>query len=650
MNRTLRSKKLRALLYYAQGGKCAKCGCDLPDDWHADHKTPWAVTKRTNVHDMQALCPRCNLQKGAKMLRRHQSQFQDIVQRIARGASKVRYIGVQVTPGGGKSALPMILGKELAESAGYLICWVVPRDALRRQAERDATDKQKRQLFGHQLTLRAAGNDWNPSRGNDGYVTNYQAIAQNPQLHWEEFEQRPYVLVLDECHHIPFKGESDDAEEAKYYNAIAPLVERAKIVVFMSGTLERHDGHKVAFWPYERFGGDESPITKTDASMPEWAFVRYTRKDALEEQAIVPLHFYAMDGRARWYDPKTDEERDVNSMAESSRRDASAVLQVVLETDYANQLLDKCAVDWQTYKATVYHAAKLLVIAPNISTAKEYSQHLRRSNFDALIATSDDSQQAKDHINRFKKNADILVTVGMAYEGLDVPQITHVACLTNIRSRPWIEQCICRANRTAPGKTHGYIYHPDDLRMSQIMQAIEAEQAAVVINWPPRPKEMAQGHGGGERVPIAPIDSAVTRARGGGLEDGTRVGYDETSAIEAAITQAGISCSVVQMKQALVAMGLAVVPNGTAPRPDYQESVTVPSEMEERLKESIYRTVNRVAWRKSGGNKERQHEIIKEINRGLLVWWPPRKECTVDQLQAILRYLAKEYSDGEEII
>lgn len=66
MNRTLRSKKLRALLYYAQGGKCAKCGCELPDDWHADHVTPWVVSQRTNVHDMQALCPKCNLEKGAK--------------------------------------------------------------------------------------------------------------------------------------------------------------------------------------------------------------------------------------------------------------------------------------------------------------------------------------------------------------------------------------------------------------------------------------------------------------------------------------------------------------------------------------------------------------------------------------------------------
>lgn len=55
MSRTLRSKKMRSLLYYAQDGKCAICGRDLPDDWHADHIVPYVVTQRTNVFEMEAL-------------------------------------------------------------------------------------------------------------------------------------------------------------------------------------------------------------------------------------------------------------------------------------------------------------------------------------------------------------------------------------------------------------------------------------------------------------------------------------------------------------------------------------------------------------------------------------------------------------------
>ena len=42
---------------------------------------------------------------------------------------------------------------------------------------------------------------------------------------------------------------------------------------------------------------------------------------------------------------------------------------------------------------------------------------------------------------------DVLVTVAMAYEGLDIPAVSHLICLTRIRSTPWIEQMTARANR-----------------------------------------------------------------------------------------------------------------------------------------------------------------------------------------------------------
>jgi 5-methylcytosine-specific restriction endonuclease McrA len=66
MARTLRSKKLRAALWMSAGGKCVICKTELPWPWHADHVEAWIKTGTTNVHDMQALCPQCNLKKGAK--------------------------------------------------------------------------------------------------------------------------------------------------------------------------------------------------------------------------------------------------------------------------------------------------------------------------------------------------------------------------------------------------------------------------------------------------------------------------------------------------------------------------------------------------------------------------------------------------------
>lgn len=66
MGRTLRSQKKRWLLYQAAEGKCQRCGCELGDDWEADHIEPWSACQRTNVFEMQALCRRCNRQKGRR--------------------------------------------------------------------------------------------------------------------------------------------------------------------------------------------------------------------------------------------------------------------------------------------------------------------------------------------------------------------------------------------------------------------------------------------------------------------------------------------------------------------------------------------------------------------------------------------------------
>lgn len=64
-SRTLRSKPLRNALFIAAGGRCSICSEPLGDVFHADHIEPWRLTKTTNLHQMQATCPACNLKKGA---------------------------------------------------------------------------------------------------------------------------------------------------------------------------------------------------------------------------------------------------------------------------------------------------------------------------------------------------------------------------------------------------------------------------------------------------------------------------------------------------------------------------------------------------------------------------------------------------------
>lgn len=385
-------------------------------------------------------------------LRRHQAQMLALAQQIKAGED-IRAIHAAVTPGGGKSALPAILADELIGYGFDALLWVVPRNALREQGEADYSSWAKR------TRLRAAGNEGDPLRGYDGYVTTYQAIAADPEFHLRALAFKRFILFLDEPHHVLAGGAWDAA--------LAPLREAADLVVYASGTFARGDGQPIAGIEY--FEG--KPVSGREHS----AAVVYSRGDALRDGAVAPVSFRYLDGRTEW-----QEDGEIRS-AESMGGDyAAQALFTALRTEYAFELLDEAVADWRKHRADIFPGAKLLVVAPSIALAETYRDHLHRRRIDSLIATSSDDAQARQAIARFKGEAapstDVLVTVAMAYEGLSVPAITHVACLTHIRSRPWLEQCFARANRKAPGKVGGFVYGPKDRRFLEAIREIEREQ------------------------------------------------------------------------------------------------------------------------------------------------------------------------------
>lgn len=55
-----------AVLFLAADGRCQRCGRPLESGWHADHIIPFSAGGKTDITNGQALCPKCNLKKGAK--------------------------------------------------------------------------------------------------------------------------------------------------------------------------------------------------------------------------------------------------------------------------------------------------------------------------------------------------------------------------------------------------------------------------------------------------------------------------------------------------------------------------------------------------------------------------------------------------------
>ena len=144
------------------------------------------------------------------MLRSHQRQLAAIVSALVSEDTGVRDLLAAVTPGGGKSLLPVLAAAPLLET-GLIdrVCWIVPRDSLRLQAEKAFADPAWRATLNHALSVRAADNTPDPSRGLAGYVTTYQGVAAAPGLHLAEFRGHRTLLVVDEVHHLPALADTD---------------------------------------------------------------------------------------------------------------------------------------------------------------------------------------------------------------------------------------------------------------------------------------------------------------------------------------------------------------------------------------------------------------------------------------------------------
>jgi len=449
------------------------------------------------------------------ILRKHQSETKEIVSRVASGA-KIRRVILKVTPGGGKSLIPILACQLIPAGLADALCWVVPRQALQDQGELGFLDQKFREMLGHRFMIRSSTNDSNPCRGTNGFVTTYQAIGMDTgKTVLNDFRRRRYILVLDEFHHCEVDG--------TWTKAIAPLVERAAFVVLMTGTLERGDGKQIAFIDYTPTRSGMTPDLSTGK---DTAGIEYTRADALAERAILPIHFNMHDGAVEWMDDCGN--RINRDLSRTNKKDASAALYTALKTDYSNELLISGINHWHSgINRTGYHS-KCLIVTADIGHARETVKTLRENGVECEIATSHESAAAQRMIKKFKfGRLHCLVTVAMAYEGLDVPAVSHIICLTRIRSTPWIEQMVARAVRVDPNagpyeNQIAHIFCPDDSLFREIVKKIEREHAPFVKppieKEPSSPKQLGlfEDPNLGPMAPggITPIASSLTGSRG----------------------------------------------------------------------------------------------------------------------------------------
>lgn len=436
-------------------------------------------------------------------LRAHQKEFSEIIDRIIAG-EPIRRVIAHVTPGGGKSLFALLAVKLIEAGLADKVSWIVPRLTLAYQAETNFVDLYFRKMLGHNNLVRSSTNEDNPCRGLSGFVTTYHAMAlDDGQTVLMDFIRHRHILILDEFHHVE--------DDGIWHKALQPIIDRAEFLVLLSGTMERGDKKKIAFIDYvEGFLGNIIPDLR---NTQDAAIINYTRRDALEEQAILPVKFSLSDGSATWNEQGIDETAMVSTR---DKRLASRALFTALSTEFSVQLLESGMEHWTDYRKK-RPGSKIIIVAATISHAKAILDKLRTMGFYSKIATSDDSQEAIRHIKAFRNTGlDILVGVGMFSEGFDCKPLTHIICLTHVRSRPWILQLIARAVRVDPNagpyrSQLAYVHAPDDIYFREIMEHVYNEQIATVSS--PGKKAQKSLFPGGNQRDYDPIGSELNGHR-----------------------------------------------------------------------------------------------------------------------------------------
>lgn len=403
-----------------------------------------------------------------KTLRSHQEAAREIGRAIRNGIRNDKIIAAYVTPGGGKTLFASLFAHELFD--GEIIKRVLvicPRKTLKRQMATGFSDAELGLSYelGEHYEHR---NQQRLVRTRIGLVTTYQDVAANPAK-WKRFASEDKTLViLDEAHHLQSQDDStapleEEKEAAGWTKAVAPIVEAASRVLLMTGSPKRDNQARIAFLTYD------------DSDKPKPFFdVKYTRRDALAEHAIINVSAKLCDGNGTVWIGFSEHKRTLSQVtAKEESRTRNALLK---SPEYRNELLKMALDEYREYRNELNPRARMIVICADQLQAKSVHSFVLKSGHESVLAIHSESQATK-RVNAFRdlRQGKVLVTCQMAYEGLDVPDCTHLVALTHIRARSWLEQALSRVTRFDKEcrlpweRQFAFLFAPADPQMVQFL-------------------------------------------------------------------------------------------------------------------------------------------------------------------------------------
>lgn len=600
----------RAALYLAADGRCEGCGQGLAPGWHADHKRPYVAGGPTDVVNGQALCPRCNRQKGSSHMSTLRQWQQDAIEKYYEHGG--RDFLASATPGAGKTRFALALAQQLLDAGTVRrIAVVVPTDALRQQWA-DAAG-----AAGISLMPVSESTDYDKA-GYVGYVATYMqlAVGAGADLARRASGRHPTAAFLDEIHHA--------GESRSWGDGLLGAYEHATTRVALTGTPWRKDkDHPIPFVSY-----DDDGTVKVDAT--------YEYGSAVADGVCRPIEFHAYDGEARWRDCGELHTADLGS--EMDEDDVGAALDAAFRPDLAwmPALLRTAAGNLDAVRQDVPDVGGL-VVAHEQWQASRYAELLEEITGERPTVAVSRDPEAKAHIDAFRTaRSKWLVAVRMVSEGVDIPRLAVGVYASKFSTPLFFRQVVGRFVRVREGdeQFNARLIIPAVPALMTHAHQIEQElRHQLEIE---REREERERQTGDQlelplREPVGASEAEFTSA----IYQGGAITPEEFAVAEDACRRHGIPLNLASnMARALREQTPLAVPS---PAPVSQP---IPAPVPQHRREKVLRgEIDTLAGKygyRAGIEK-------REVNTRLLrAGFPARKKCSIEQLERMREWLTRE--------
>lgn len=446
------SGRERTALYLAAGGRCAECGTELEPGWHADHVDPYSRSRNTDVTNGQALCPPCNLRKGASVALQPRGWQRRFIAKY-HGHTGSDFLCV-ACPGAGKTLAAAFVARDLlADGVIERLLIVVPSVALRMQWH-GALSKVGILVDGWTMNNGDGEQAEADGRRIQGWVVAYQSLDAAAETHRILNSRKRTMAILDEVHHLS----TDGRWGMSAIDALEPCARR----LMLSGTPFRSKGDQIPFveyvddWCRYRDDPDRPPYPYPQGFDYSYGVALGDKDPATGKAPVRPVIFEPFGGDVAWLDDGASEESEVDisdaTLNKATRRKAARHI-LNPAGEWLTDVLRAADQRLSAVRSEGDPQAKGLVICINTAHAEEVANKMRAitgTDFVHVAVSKDGTgrdvtEDARKVIEGFGKNsARWLVAVAMVSEGVDIPQLRVGVYATTVRTQMFFRQALGR--------------------------------------------------------------------------------------------------------------------------------------------------------------------------------------------------------------